>query len=107
MKASGLNVPFWVFGEEKPSEVDAVLYGFLASDLVYDAYVSSFEEPSNILYNKQSVFQDRKLILDNSPFCWTMPIEFIITTLVTIAMFIGTMYERQPRDCGNPDTMIT
>lgn len=36
-KASGRDLPFWVLGEEQPSEADAVLYGFLASALVCDA----------------------------------------------------------------------
>ncbi|KAI9649715.1 hypothetical protein NHQ30_002296 [Ciborinia camelliae] len=36
-KASGSGVPFWIFGEDQPSEADAVLYGFLASGLVCDA----------------------------------------------------------------------
>jgi hypothetical protein len=31
--------PFWVWGGQSPSEADAVLFGFIASGLVCDAYV--------------------------------------------------------------------
>ncbi|KAK9576510.1 hypothetical protein V6Z92_009777 [Aspergillus fumigatus] len=36
-KQSDRDRPFWVWGGEGPTEVDAVLFGFIASGLVCDA----------------------------------------------------------------------
>ncbi|RLL98468.1 hypothetical protein CFD26_107403 [Aspergillus turcosus] len=42
-KQSDRDGPFWVWGGERPTEVDAVLFGFIASGLVCDAAPASRE----------------------------------------------------------------